>query len=461
MAEAGEPLSERELAVLESLVDGSTNREIANKLKISHNTVKVHLRNIFTKLEVTSRTEAVTVAMQQGILSGPAERDESPKEVPQEIDGVVESESVGDGGAATAIDQPQSSAVRIWPVISVVLVAVIAILLVILISSSLNGQEEAPVNGGGVSAEEQIQPERIGDTNWLKAESLLGPRANMAAATIGLDLYHIGGEVEAGIVSLVEVFDTSTQLWRTAASKPTAVANATAAVLFGEIYVPGGRLADGNPTSVVEVYSPANDAWRQITPLPKPTSGAIVLSDGDLLYIFGGWDGSEYLAENYVYDPGTDEWQELAPMEAARANAAGAALENQLFVVGGTNETGELKECTTYSIAEDSWASCAPMEAPRAGAGAAVLGNKLIYVLGGGSDAAVVNGEVYDVNQDRWQPVDMPMLDENFSWYDLGVSNVETRIYVFGGRQNGELVDVNYIYSPLIHQTFLPAVGDR
>ncbi|HET6446330.1 MAG TPA: response regulator transcription factor, partial [candidate division Zixibacteria bacterium] len=77
MPEVGDALSERELVVLDRLADGSTNREIAQDLNISHNTVKVHLRNIFQKLSVSSRTEAITVAIQKGLLTVPAIREDT------------------------------------------------------------------------------------------------------------------------------------------------------------------------------------------------------------------------------------------------------------------------------------------------------------------------------------------------------------------------------------------------
>ena len=63
-----EPLTPREFDVLELLADGLTNREIAAKLAISHHTVKFHLTSLMNKLDVHSRTEAVTKASKAGIL---------------------------------------------------------------------------------------------------------------------------------------------------------------------------------------------------------------------------------------------------------------------------------------------------------------------------------------------------------------------------------------------------------
>lgn len=60
-------LSERENEVLELLIRGATNREIANSLFITNNTVKVHVRNILRKLGVRNRQQAAVYALQEGI----------------------------------------------------------------------------------------------------------------------------------------------------------------------------------------------------------------------------------------------------------------------------------------------------------------------------------------------------------------------------------------------------------
>jgi DNA-binding NarL/FixJ family response regulator len=61
-------ISKREKQVLQHLSTGLSNKEIANELYISVGTVKQHLKNIYSKLDVHSRTEAVYYAQMHGIL---------------------------------------------------------------------------------------------------------------------------------------------------------------------------------------------------------------------------------------------------------------------------------------------------------------------------------------------------------------------------------------------------------
>jgi DNA-binding NarL/FixJ family response regulator len=67
-ADARGTLSDRELAVLVELAEGRTNQEIAGRLWVSKETVKFHLRNIYRKLDVSSRTDAIRFAHENDLL---------------------------------------------------------------------------------------------------------------------------------------------------------------------------------------------------------------------------------------------------------------------------------------------------------------------------------------------------------------------------------------------------------
>ena len=65
-----EPLSEREIEVLQLIAEGLSNREVGDRLYLTINTVKAHSRTIYSKLGVNNRTQAVAKARSLGILSG-------------------------------------------------------------------------------------------------------------------------------------------------------------------------------------------------------------------------------------------------------------------------------------------------------------------------------------------------------------------------------------------------------
>ena len=63
-------ISDRELQVLEQIANGSSNKQTALELNISQQTVKNHLKHIFSKMEVNDRTSAVLLAMRNGWIKG-------------------------------------------------------------------------------------------------------------------------------------------------------------------------------------------------------------------------------------------------------------------------------------------------------------------------------------------------------------------------------------------------------
>jgi len=65
---SGEGLSGRELEILQLMAKGAANKEISAQLNIAQSTVKTHIANIFQKLAVSDRTEAVTQALKKGII---------------------------------------------------------------------------------------------------------------------------------------------------------------------------------------------------------------------------------------------------------------------------------------------------------------------------------------------------------------------------------------------------------
>ncbi len=63
-----ERLTEREVAILRLVAEGHPNKQVAWRLQVSTDTVKAHLKNIFAKLDVSDRTQAVIIAARRGYI---------------------------------------------------------------------------------------------------------------------------------------------------------------------------------------------------------------------------------------------------------------------------------------------------------------------------------------------------------------------------------------------------------
>ena len=472
MPEFGEKLSKREQEILECVVSGSGNKQIAADLHISQNTVKVHLRNIYIKLGVSSRTEATTEAIRLGLVVVPGmeetavvEPEPTPELTPPPQTEEETSPVTNGQTAVNDIVEPTTTDTHNEDSISneeenqkTKQLAVIGLISGVLLLLSIAAGIYYFTNI--YSESEPFVEEKLSD-NWVKSRPVPVTVAKAAVASFGSDLYVIGGEQDGEISNGVLHYDTVELVWENKAEKPTAVTEATATELGGIIFVFGGRTADQSSTNIVEVYSPTNDAWGTAASLPQPIAGGLALTDGSLIYFIGGTQDGDVLDTMYIYDPGSDSWRPLSNMNHARTAASGGVIGNFIYVVGGYDGQSELDVCEVYDIANDSWDSCSPMLTARGGAGTAVIINKL-YTIGGGIDAAneVTFSEVYDPAVDEWSLINTPILADNPKWHQMGVSSVENKIYTLGGiRSEQEATNDNFAYVPLVYQTFIPAAS--
>ena len=473
MPEYGEKLSKREQEILECVVSGSGNKQIAADLHISQNTVKVHLRNIYVKLGVSSRTEATTEAIRLGLVVIPGtdetavvdpaptpELTPPPQVKTEEPNATINGQTAvidtveptiidtdNEGSISNEEENQQTKQLAVIGLIS-------GVLLLLSIAAGIYYFTNI------YSESEPFVEEKLSD-NWVKSRPMPVTVAKAAVASFGSDLYVIGGQQDGEISNNVLLYDTVELVWENKAEKPTAVTEATASELGGIIFVLGGRTADLTPTNIVEVYSPTNDAWGTAASLPESITGGLALTDGSSIYFIGGTHNGNVLDTMYAYDPGSDSWRPLTNMNHPRTAASGGVIGNYIYVVGGYDGQSELNICEVYDIANDSWDDCSPMLTARGGAGTAVIINKL-YTIGGGMDSAndITFSEVYDPTTDEWSLINTPILENNPTWYQMGISSVENKIYTLGGfRNDREASNNNFAYVPLVYQTFIPAAS--
>lgn len=322
-------LSDREIEVLQLVGQGKSNKEIALKLFISVNTVKVHLNNIFKKLGVTSRTEATLYAIEHKIIDSPNPGTESVQiPFPAVAVEVLELNKFG-----------MFLRKHKW---AVILAGVFVILgLSTLISQSDIFSKPATTNNLLIDALDQ--------EHWREMASLTTPREQMAVVGWDDEIYAIGGVSKNGVSNSVEKYSLASNSWATLQSKPTAVYAAGAAVLGGKVYVPGGQEADKGPSMKLEVYDPRTNHWEEKAPLPTPLAKYGIAAYEGSLYLFGGWDGTKDTNIVLRYNPNNDNWTELTPLPKARTSSSAIVLGDSIFIVGGTFEGQPSLDHEVYS----------------------------------------------------------------------------------------------------------------
>ena len=423
-------LTERELEILRHLATGASNKQIAQTLNISPNTVKVHLRNIFEKIGVLSRTEAVMYALHAGLL--PAEGSGSEKAAE-----IIPSPPVDDTTRPVATQRP--------PLAVVISAAGVLLGIVMLLVWQL---------WAGASKNNPATPAL--PARWQTEPRLPAPRAAMAAAVYQGQLYLFGGlapQPQGMTASVLRLSPGSpaSAAWEERAPMPAALGYIQAALIGEKIYVPGGCNAAGTPTGQLEIYDPRLDRWEAGPPLPQAECGYALADMEGHLYLFGGWDGKTALAGTWIFDPLGEQWSRGSPMPAPASYAAAQAVEGRIFVSGGYDGAHALAANRVYypnrdQAGEAAWEEKTPMPDGQYGMGSASLAGA-IYLAGGvGEKNATAAPLEYLPGTDKWATFEAP--PETSAAFPALLA-LDTRLHLLGGKASAGHQSYQAIYTIL------------
>ena len=435
-------LSDREREILFLVATGVSNKEIASSLYISTNTVKVHLRNIFAKIGVTTRTEAAMYAVSVGLVE-PGMKARS---------GHLE----GSPGLVTtggAIDVPAGNITQRfrsrW-----LTVGAVAALIVLGIIALFGWRTARSLTRASVSLSPTAIPPR-----WEERAPLRMARKGLAVAVYGNQIYAIAGETSKGVTDVLERYDPATDRWSSLSPIPVPVADVNAAVIGGKFFIPGGRLASGEVTNLMEIYDPLQDTWEKGSPLPEALSAYALAAFEGKLYLFGGWNGEKIVASVYEYDPEGDVWIPRTSMPTARAFAGAALAGGNIFVVGGYDGQRALAVNEIYLPERDdgnqvAWTQGEPLPEGRYAMGVVSVADILHVVGGKGNKNAALPSLEYPPQTGVWQAFENPHPQP---WSQLGAAAFGTRLFIVGGDLNAAPTAKNLAYQAIYIIT-LPVV---
>ncbi len=293
-------LSERELQILLLVAQGLSNRQIAGQLDISDNTVKVHVRNIFVKINVASRTEASLYAVRHGLL-------------------IVENQPV----APAPIVEPPPPLVVPADTVRPVLVPrwgwlVVAGVVVV-------------IGGGGLvwwATQTPVTPvirqQSSAPTRWARLPALPNPQPDQQFAVYAGQLYAFTGNHGSQWLQ----FDDATRTWITLADLPFVMPNSA------KVWADGAGLWVVGSDDGRGVWRWDSEKWQVQPMLPAGvTVAGVVRVDGALL-VLGQLTTTAENVSAWTLAPQAQSWQSGVDFAHALVNVELVVLEGVVYLFG-------------------------------------------------------------------------------------------------------------------------------
>jgi N-acetylneuraminic acid mutarotase len=212
--------------------------------------------------------------------------------------------------------------------------------------------------------------------------------------------------------------------WVRAADAPVELTEVAAAAHRGRIWVAGGLDDGGRAVDRLLVYDPAGDAWADGPPLPEPVHHAALVSDGDALFLTGGYaaDGFDRpTAAVWRLDEDAGVWSPVEPLPEPRG--AGAAAWNGrggIIFGGGVGPGGPSAD--VFVLERGDWRLLGSLSRAREHLAASSSGAGSVSFLGG-RDAAGNLGTVDLVSQEGvvGRAEDLPTARGGIAAFSAGV----------------------------------------
>jgi DNA-binding CsgD family transcriptional regulator len=427
-------LSEREIEILKLVATGVSNKEIARSLNISTNTVKVHLRNIFAKIGVLSRTEATLFAIEHRIVGSPGQTTEK---------------TVGEETLARPL---RITKMGWWLIGALTLTGIL-----------VTGYLLLPITPDQNSMNQPVSSNTTTLLRWQELAPMPGGRAGMATVVYENDIYLFAGQAQSGIIGNSLKYTVNSDHWDAVTDKPTPVTDIQAALIGEKIYIPGGW--DGvKSVDKLEVFDPRSNTWEERSPLPEGRSGYGLATYEGRLFLFGGWDGVKANDNIFVYDPPSDKWDILQSMPHAIAQLSAVAVDSKVYLFGGWDGTIVMDSYSIFlpnrQAANDSyWVENDKRLKPICRSKSVFIANS-IYTIGNSDecDSTRTPGSPQQVYfyqyltlTDEWIALDFPYSGR----FSPSIINYGEYLYIIGGKVGEEFSDATSSYHA-VYTTIIP-----
>ena len=176
-------------------------------------------------------------------------------------------------------------------------------------------------------------------------------------------MFAMGGETNPGrrIIKEAEKFDLLAGCWESMPPLPRPRRGAGAVIVNNVVYVAGG--SDGlNAIADIHSYDPQTNVWSEVGRMLEKRSSVGAVASGHMIYFVGGYDGfNSCLHSVESYNIQTRQHKLVAPMAMARSMCAVASLAGRVYALGGYDGSEDMREVECYNISDDAWTPVAPM----------------------------------------------------------------------------------------------------